>query len=166
MNNKFSKQLYQLPGKIKLFLFWVVINITCGVGLGLFYISNTTHFSIIGTTEHFIGSDVNKEFEIPEKYPKPLSELLTTTHNHIISLTFIFIIMGYIFYFSSIFSENMKIIIILEPFLSILTTFGGIWLISFGYPLFIYLIMLSGILMYLCFFIMSGFILYELALKK
>ena len=67
MNNIFSKQLFQFPRKIKLILFWVVINITFGVSLGLFYVANTTHFSIIGTSEHFIGSDVNNEFEIPDK---------------------------------------------------------------------------------------------------
>ena len=166
MNNKFSKQLHQFPGKIKLILFWIVVNITCGVSIGLFYVAETTNLSTIGTKEHFAGSEVNNEFDIPDKYPKPISELLTTTHNHILSLTFVFIIMGCIFYFSSIFSETIKSIIILEPFLSILTTFGGIWLVSFGYPFFVYLIMLSGILMYICFFIMAGSILYELALKK
>ena len=166
MNNIFSKQLYQFPRKIKLILFGIIVNLTCGVSLGLFYVADTTHFSTSGTKEHFAGSEVNNEFDIPDKYPKPISELLTTTHNHILSLTFVFIIMGCIFYFSSIFSETIKSIIILEPFLSILTTFGGIWLVSFGYPLFVYLILLSGILMYICFFIMAGSILYELALKK
>ena len=166
MNNKFYKQLYLFPRKIKLILFWIVVNLTCGVSLGLFYVADTTHLSTIGTKEHFAGSEINNEFDIPDKYPKPISELLTTTHNHIISLTFIFIIMGSIFYCSSIFSEIIKTIIIIEPFLSILTTFGGIWLVSFGYPLFVYFVMLSGILMYICFFIMAGSILYELVLKK
>tara|TARA_B100000586_G_C19831887_1_gene310881 strand:- start:79 stop:582 length:504 start_codon:yes stop_codon:yes gene_type:complete len=166
MNNNFSKQLYQFPGIIKLIIFVVIVNITCGVGVGLFYVANTTNLSVIGTTEQFKGSDVNNEFEIPEKYPKPLSELLMTTHNHLISLTFIFLIIGSVFYFSSIFPENVKSILIIEPFVSILTTFAGIWLISFGYPIFVYLVLPSGILMYLCFFLMAVSILYELALKN
>ena len=166
MNNDFSKKLYQFPGIIKLILFMIIFNITCGVIVGLIYVSNTTHLSIIGTTEHFKGSVINNEFDIPEKYPKSLSDLLMTTHNHLISLTFIFLIIGCIFYFSSIFSENVKNILIIEPFISILTTFAGIWLISFGYPIFVYLVLPSGILMYICFFIMVGSILYELALKN
>ena len=92
MNNKLYKQLFRFPGKIKLILFGIVVNLTCGVSLGLFYVADTTHLSTIGTKEHFAGSEVNNEFDIPDKYPKPISELLTTTHNHIISLTFVFII--------------------------------------------------------------------------
>ena len=88
MNNTFYKQLYLFPKKIKLILFWIVVNLTCGVSLGLVYVTDTTHLSTIGTKEHFAGSEVNNEFDIPDKYPKPISELLTTTHNHIISLTF------------------------------------------------------------------------------
>ena len=166
MNNIFSTPLYQFPRIIKLILFCVIINITIGVSIGLLYVASTTHLSFMGTKEHFVGSEVNEDFGIPEKYPKPYSELLTTTHNHFISLTFIFIIIGSVFYFSSIVTEKAKSILIIEPFISIFITFGGIWLISFGYPFFVYLIIPSGILMYVCFFIMSGSILYELAIKK
>ena len=88
-------RLFHLPVKIKIILFCIVINLTIGVGIGLYYVGNTTHFSSVGTTEHFVGSEIIAEFDIPEKYPKHINELLTTTHNHIISLTFIFIIIGF-----------------------------------------------------------------------
>ena len=158
--------LRKLPVEIKTVIFCVVLNITIGVSIGLYYVGNTTHFSIEGTNEHFIGSEIMDEFDIPEKYPKPLSELITTTHNHIISLTFIFIIIGGIFFFNSIITGKAKYFLIVEPFISILITFGGIWLVSFGFHFYSYIIIISGILMYLSFFIMVGSILCELPLKK
>ena len=159
-------RLYQLPSKFKLLLLLTVINLTAGVGIGLYYVANTTQLSPEGTTEHFSGSEINEEFDIPEKYPKPISELLTTTHNHIISMTFIFFILGGIFYFNSIITGFWKSFIIAEPFISIITTFGGLWLMRFCHPAFVYLVIPSGILMYLCFFAMAGINIYELTLKK
>ena len=166
MENISIIKLYQLPKAIKLLLILTVLNLTVGVGIGLYYVSNTTHLSPEGTAEQFRGSSVDNNFDIPEKFPKPISELLTTTHNHIISMTFIFFIMGGIFYFNSIITGCWKSFFIAEPFFSILATFGGIWLIRFIHSSFSYLVMVSGILMYLSFFIMAGTIIYELSSKK
>lgn len=166
MENSAELKLYQLPGKLKVLLFLVVFNITAGVAVGLYYVANTTHLSPAGTSEHFSGSSIEDEFDIPEKYPKPVSELLTTTHNHIISMTFIFLVIGAIFYFNSTITGPWKIFLIAEPFFSILTTFGGIWLIRFVHPCFAYLVIPSGILLYTCYFVMAGVLFFELGWKK
>ena len=158
--------LHQLPVKLKLLLLLTVVNLTVGVGIGLYYVANTTKLTPAGTTEHFSGSEIDAEFDIPEKYPKPISELLTTTHNHILSLTLIFLVIGGIFYFNSSISGRMKTFLIAEPFISIITTFGGIWLMRFVHSAFVYLVIPSGILMYGCFFVMGGVLLYELGIKK
>jgi len=166
MDNILKIKLYQLPKGIKLLLLLTVLNLMVGVGVGLYYVANTTHLSLEGTSEQFRGSILEDEFDIPEKFPKPIAELLTTTHNHIISMTFIFFIMGGIFYLNSIITGFWKTFFIAEPFFSILATFGGIWLIRFIHPSFAYLVMVSGVLMYLSFFLMAGVIFYELGLKK
>ena len=158
--------LHQLPAKLKLLLLLTVVNLTVGVGIGLYYVANTTELSPAGTAEHFSGSEIDTEFNIPEKYPKPISELLITTHNHILSLTLIFLVIGGIFYFNSTITGGLKTFLIAEPFISILTTFGGIWLIRFVHPTYVYLVIPSGILMYTCYFIMAGLLFYELGLKK
>ena len=158
--------LHQLPANLKLLLLLTVVNLTVGVGIGLYYVVNTTELTPAGTTEHFSGSEIDAEFDIPEKYPKPVTELITTTHNHILSLTLIFLVIGGIFYFNSSISGRMKTILIAEPFISIITTFGGIWLMRFVHPAFVYLVIPSGILMYGCYFIMAGVLFYELGLKK
>ena len=166
MDQFFSKRLYEFPGKLKVLCFLAVFNLTIGVGVGLYYVGYTTQYSPTGTEEHFAGSTVNDEFDIPVKYPKPFSELLNTTHNHVISMTFIFLIIGIIFYFNSIITGAMKTILIIEPFISIIITFGGIWLVRFIHPEFSYVVILSGTLMYLSFFIMASTIFYELAIKS
>ncbi len=166
MDQIFSKRLYEFPGKLKLLCFLTVINLTIGVGVGLYYVGYTTHYSSTGTSEHFAGSKVSDDFDIPDKYPKPFSELLNTTHTHVISMTFIFLIIGSIFYFNSIITGAMKTILIVEPFISIIVTFGGIWLVRFIHPGFSYLVILSGILLYLSFFIMASIIFYELSIKS
>ena len=108
---------------------------------------------------------IKDDFEIPEKYPKPTSELLNTTHTHILSMTFIFLIIGVFFFFNSLITGMLKTFLIIEPFISILLTLGGIWLIRFIHSSFSYLIIISGILMYLCFFIMIITIFYELIMN-
>ena len=165
MDQIFSTRLYELPRKLKLLCFLTVFNITVGVGVGLYYVGYTTQYSPSGTSEHFAGSQVSDDFDIPDKYPKPFSELLNTTHTHVISMTFIFIITGGIFYFNSIITGSIKTFLIVEPFISIIVTFGGIWLVRFIHPGFSYLVILSGILMYLSFFIMASTIFYELSIK-
>ena len=166
MDQIFPTKLYEFPSKLKLLCFLTVFNITVGVGVGLYYVGYTTQYSSIGTSEHFAGSKVSDDFDIPDKYPKPISELLNTTHTHVISMTFIFLIIGGIFYFNSIITGSMKTILIIEPFISIIVTFGGIWLVRFIHPGFSYLVILSGILMYLSFIIMASTIFYELSIKS
>ena len=165
MDQIFSTRLYELPRKLKLLCFLTVFNITVGLGVGLYYVGYTTQYSPSGTSEHFAGSQVSDDFDIPDKYPKPFSELLNTTHTHVISMTFIFIITGGIFFFNSIITGSIKTFLIVEPFISIIVTFGGIWLVRFIHPGFSYLVILSGILMYLSFFIMASTIFYELSIK-
>ena len=165
MDQIFSTRLYEFPIKLKLLCFITVFNITVGVGVGLYYVGYTTQYSSTGTSEHFAGSKVNDDFDIPDKYPKPISELLNTTHTHVISMTFIFIITGGIFFFNSIITGLIKTFLIVEPFISIIVTFGGIWLVRYIHPGFSYLVILSGILMYLSFFIMAITIFYELSIK-
>ena len=82
MENIFSKRLYQFPAKVKYLCFFIILNLTIGVGVGLYYVDYTTNLTTSGTSEHFSGSIVNDEFDIPDKYPKPISELLNTTHSH------------------------------------------------------------------------------------
>ena len=64
MDNISNMSLYQLPRGIKLLLMLTVLNLTAGVGVGLYYVANTTHLSPEGTTEQFRGSAVDNNFDL------------------------------------------------------------------------------------------------------
>ena len=72
---------------------------TIGVTIGLIYVQSTTNISAEGTVHRYAGSEAKDEFDIPEYYPKPKSDMLMTTHNHIISFAMIFGMIGLLFYF-------------------------------------------------------------------
>jgi hypothetical protein len=161
----FNIKLCELPDLLKKFLSMYLIVLSFGVTIGLYYVSTTTKSNISGIVERWNGSET-KENEIPEQYEKSIQEMLMTTHNHILGFSFIFLQIGLIFYFNSIISEWMKAFLLIEPFLSIIFTFGGIWLMRFIDPGFVYLTALSGTVMYSTLYAMIIISLYEMNFKK
>ena len=159
-------KLYNLENKIKLFLSVVILTLSIGVLTGLVYLYNTTNLSSSGTIQRLSGSSETSDFDIPDSYPKSISELLITTHNHIIGFSFIFLIVGIVFYFNSILIGFWKSFLMIEPLLSIVITFGSIWLIRFVSTDFVYVAIVSSSLIYISFFIMIVIVLYELIFKK
>jgi len=137
-----------------------------GVSLGLVYVYETTEMTSGGTEEHYTGSALNDDMDIPEKYPKELESMLLTTHTHLISFSFIFFFLGLIFYMNSTITGGWKTFIIIEPFISVLITFGSIWGVRYSSLIYSNYIILFGILTYLSFYLMVAMSLYELLVKK
>jgi len=162
-------KLYQLEKSLKIFLSVFVIVLSLGVLTGLTYLSQTTSYSTEKAIERFNGSQINAEEEImdiPESYPKPISEMLMTTHNHIIGFALIFFATGLIFYFNSVIYGFWKLFLMIEPLVSTIVTFGSIWGMRYISVDFVYLAAFSSSLIYLSFFTMTGIIFYELVFKK
>ena len=159
--------LYKLDKSLKRLLATFVIVLTFGVSVGLLYLKYTTNMTSSGTVERYNGSKVDPDdFEIAEKYPKPISEMLLTTHNHVITFSLIFVAIGLIFYFNSIVVGFWKDFLILEPLVSTIITFSSIWGIRYIHESFVYITIVSAVLMYLSFYIMSAIVIYELMFKK
>jgi len=158
-------RLFKLEKGLKLLLSFFLIVLTIGVSVGVVYLKFTTKMNAKGTIERYNGS-TETEFEVQENYPKSISEMLVTTHSHVIIFAIIFLIIGIIFYFSSIIHGFWKIFLITEPLISTLVTFTSIWGIRYIDELFVYLTIFSAILMYLSFYIMSFLALYELIFMK
>lgn len=165
MNSSLPK-LYQLSKYSKYLLTAFLLVLIIGVSVGLIYVMETTSLSVKGTSEHYAGTKITDELDIPEKYPKNFEGMLLTTHTHLISFAFIFLAMGTMFMMNTVVTEGWKIFIIIEPFISVLGTFGSIWGIRYLSELFSVTIMLFGILTYLTFYFMAGILLYELLYKK
>lgn len=160
-------ELRQLDKNIKLFLISFLILLTFGVTIGLVYLYYTTNYSVSGAVTRFNGSEANEEnFEIPDSYPKPLSEMLVTTHNHTIAFALIFLSLGSIFYFNSTIKGFWKLFFMVEPLLSTIITFSSIWAVRFISPHFIYLTILSSFMIYFSFYIMVSTCVYDLTFNK
>ncbi|PIQ08434.1 MAG: hypothetical protein COW71_11845 [Ignavibacteriales bacterium CG18_big_fil_WC_8_21_14_2_50_31_20] len=158
-------KLFQLDKALKTFLATFIVVLTIGVSIGVIYLKFTTKMTSSGTVERYNGSNEN-EFEIAESYPKPISEMLTTTHSHVIIFAIIFVAIGFIFYFNSIINGFWKQFLIIEPLVSTIITFSSIWGIRYIHKSFVYITIISAILMYVSFYIMSLIALYELIFKK
>ena len=115
-----------------------------------------------GTVEQYIGT----EDEWEPKHPKEFIDLISHAHTHIITFAFIFLTTGLIFSQNSLIKGRVKLFLILEPFFSIIITFGGFFILRFIWNEFSYIIMISSILMYLCFYIMLFTSLYDLLWNK
>lgn len=148
--------LSNLEPLFKKFITSYIIVVTIGLSLGLYFVNHTTSMTPGGAVERFRGSEVDEdsEFSIPENYPIPVRELLTTTHNHILGFSFIFGSIGLIFYFNDRVKGFWKGFLLIEPFVSIILSFGSIWLIRFVHPVFVYVTVISAILLYISFYSM------------
>ena len=160
-----SLKLKYLDSTAKTFLAFFLITIQIGILIGIGYIYYTTDLNPEGTIEHYNGSEII-ENDIPEEFPKPLEGMILTTHAHVNSFAMISLIIGLIFYFNSIISNKFKLFLMTEPFISTIITFLSIWIMRYLNDSFVYLVMISSMLMYLCWSIMIIVSLYEIILKK
>ena len=151
-------QLRNLDSTAKIFLIFFLTTMLVGIFTGLGYIYYTTDMNTHGTIEHYNGSVV-KDGEIPEEFPKPLEGMILTTHAHVNSFALMSFAIGII-------SGKLKIFILIEPFISTIITFISLWLLRYVNDSFVYIVMISGILMYSFWIIMILISLYELCLKK
>ncbi len=166
MNNKIS--LSQLEKPLRIFLFAFVLVLTTAVITGIIYLYTKTSLTPKGALVNYNGDEVKEgdEIGIPENYPKPINELLLTTHNHLFGFAFIFFSLGGIFYFSSVVKGFWKAFLMTEPLFSAIITWGSLWLMRFVHPGFVWLTAMSSVILYLSFFIMVGIVSYELLFKK
>ena len=159
-------KLKDLDSTAKIFLTFFLITMLIGIFIGLGYVYYTTDMNPEGTIEHYNGSEILNDEDIPEEFPKSLEGMILTTHAHVNSFALISLIIGLIFYFNSILSGKLKIFLMIEPFISIIITFLSLWLLRYVNPQFVYIVIISGTLMYLMWITMILISLYEIMFKK
>ena len=157
-----SKTLREQNDQVKLLIVAFTICLVVGVSIGLVYIYTTESTSAAGTIEHYRGSDVTGDFDIPDKYPKTFEGMLLTTHIHVIAFAIIFLILGLFWAMNSIVVGWWKLFFLVEPFVSVLITFLSLWGIRYVSDSFSYISMVFGILTYTSFYLMAWIILLDL----
>ena len=183
-------KLNLLDKNLRMLLAAYTIVLGIGVLTGLIYVYLTTSMTPSGTIEQYKGTspeqsveqfegsiDIDDDFEFEEdfeedfefeedKIAKSFLDLISHVHQHIIIFSFIFLSMGLIFMNNSIIRGRLKLFLIIEPFISIILTFGGFFILRYLAPGFVYVIIISSTLMYVCFYIMMAVSLYDLTIKN
>lgn len=154
----------QFSKEIRLLITAFVITLNIGFFTGINFVNETTSFLPDGIETNYLGNENDENAELMQ-FKKGEKEILTVVHNHILSMSIIFLLLGGLLSFTSI-NKKMMRFLILEPFVSIILTFGGIYILWIGVLWFKYVIILSGTALTLSFLLSSIFILRESLFPK
>lgn len=138
----FSKELKLLTG-----IFLVVLSI--GFFSGIRFVEVSTDKTPKGIEENYLGNENDPEAETM-KFKKTEKGMLNIVHAHILTMSLIFFVLGGLVSLAKLPSAFKKFLMI-EPMLSVLFTFGGIWFLWKGILWMSYVVMVSGMLMTLSF---------------
>ena len=156
--------IHQFPKEIKSLIFVFIIILSVGFYGGLSFVNNTTSMNSSEIESHYLGNENDETAEVM-KFKKSEGEILTIVHNHILSLSVIFFLLSLILATTSI-NKKFKYFLMIEPFLSIILTFGGIYLLWSGITWFKYIVIISGILMTISFVSATIAIGYQILFSK
>ena len=162
-NNKMKNTnitLENLTGLWRNLLIAFVITLSFGYGTGMYYLTLTSGIETQSIEENYLGNEAD-EAALEMKFKKPEKEVVSIIHSHVISFSLIFLSIGGLFLLTS-YSARLKSFLVIEPFVSILLTFGGIWLMWQGVSWMKYVIIISGTLMNLAYMLMAGLVLLAL----
>ncbi|MDP4199175.1 MAG: hypothetical protein Q8922_05390 [Bacteroidota bacterium] len=172
--------LRNLPREAQLFAALIMLVLGVGYAHALAYVYQTTRMIPAGIEERYRGTesqaasasntspsselsseeaeDTTQTIQSASKtgtgeieYQKSLAEMLNIIHTHILTMTFIFALSGFITLMTDSLNSQLRKLIVLEPFIGILITFAGLWLMRYVHPAFSWLVSLSGTVMALAF---------------
>ena len=138
---------WSYPLRLMTACFLVVLSV--GFFTGIRFVGETDSTTPEGLIEHYNGNEQDEDVMVM-KFKKSAQEMLTIVHTHILSMSMLFFLTGFLLAQTPI-NERLKLFLIIEPFASILLTFGGLYLIWFGVDWFRYVVIFSGIAMTLAY---------------
>lgn len=142
---KLHGKIHALPIHIKHFIAAFVIVLSIGYITGLQFVRHTEAATPDGIQENFLGNEDIEEAEVM-KFEKGQREMIAMLHTHIISISIIFFLLGGLLALTSL-PIRLKTFLMIEPFVSIVLTFGGIFLLWKGVLWMKYVVLISGTLM-------------------
>lgn len=161
---QFEGKLKNFSKTAKLLVACFVITLSFGFYTGLLFVNENTNSTFNGIEEQYMGNEDDENAEIM-KFKKSKKDIVTLVHNHVLSMATIFFLIGVLLLFTDL-TPILKKTLIVEPFISLLLTFGGIWIMWSGILWFKYVIMISGVLMTATYTFSVSIILIQLSRKK
>lgn len=159
----FSGKILIFSRELKLITAFFVILLSIGFLSALRFVSVTTEASPKGISENYLGNEDDLEAE-EMKFEKSEKQMLSILHTHILSMATIFFLLSLLLSTTPIRGAFRKILL-LEPMVSVLLTFGGIYLLWSGLPWAVYLVLVSGFFMTFSFALSVAIILFYLFKK-
>ena len=148
------------PGSLRWLIFVFLLVLSVGYFTGLAFVHHTTEMTNSGIVVNYTGNEDNHEAETMI-FKKAERDMLNIIHAHIMSLSLIFFILALLVYCCQM-PPKLKAFLMVEPMISLLVTFGGIYLIWWGLEWMSVVVMVSGFLMTLSYAISVGGICLEL----
>ncbi len=152
--------IYRFPKELKLLITAFLFILSIGYYSGLLFVNNTTATNPKGIQENYLGNE-NDELATKMKFKKSKREIISIVHTHILSMAMIFFFVGLLFLTTQL-NYKLKLILIIEPFVYIILTFGGIYLLWKGFTMLKYIIIISGSIMTLSYTTMVVIIIKQL----
>lgn len=137
--------IYSFSNELKLLIGAFIIVLSIGFFTGLLFVGETSSANPNGIEEQYLGNEYDEDAEIM-KFKKSDQEMLTLVHNHILSMSIIFFLLGLILSTTQL-NKKLKLFLMIEPFVSVILTFGGIYLLWKGMVWMTFIIVFSGTLM-------------------
>jgi len=153
-----------LPKELKLLMGAFLIVLSIGFYTGLLFVNETSTIEANGIEENYLGNE-NDEDATVMKFKKSPKEMLSIVHSHILSMSLIFFLVGGMLSITKL-SKKIKIFLMIEPFISVVMTFGGLYLLWKGMLWMKYVVMFSGTLMTFTFAVSTIIIAYQLIRKQ
>jgi len=137
------------PKELKLLIGVFIIVLSIGFYTGLLFVGETSSANPDGIEEQYLGNETDEDAMIM-KFKKSETEMLSLVHSHILSMSIIFFLVGLLLSITKL-NKKLKLFLMIEPFLSVILTFGGLFLLWKGLLWMKYIVVFSGTLMTLSF---------------
>jgi hypothetical protein len=161
---KIDGAIHDLPTYLKQFIGVFIIVLSIGYFTGLQFVRQTESDHPAGIEENYLGNEELEDAAVM-KFKKGEREMLTILHTHILSISFIFFLLGAMVAITSL-PRRLKAFLMIEPFISIVLTFGGIYVMWKGVLWMKWVVMFSGTLMTLVFITAASLVLIQLLKGK
>ena len=103
-----------LPKEIKLLIGAFIIVLSIGFYTGLLFVSETSSTNPNGIEEQYLGNEADEDATIM-RFKKSEKEMLSIIHSHMLSMSIIFFLVGFILSITKL-NRKMKLFLMIEPF--------------------------------------------------
>ena len=146
---KLNCLFYSLHRELKNLVIPFILVLSIGYFVSILLVDHTSSLSPTGIEENYLGNE-SQETQAIYKFKKSKYQIYNLIHSHIISMSIIFFITGLLLLITDL-NYYFKMFLVIEPFVSILMTFGGIYLLWNGVTWMKYVIFISSTIMAIVF---------------